>query len=73
MTIAELVKYIAEKEGKKSQVKIGDVREVVAVLSDLLHEIATDGDDGLDQVDMIVAKLRANGKRRHKMKYPRAY
>lgn len=34
----ELTSYIAKKEGKKSQVKIGDIREVLSILSDLLFK-----------------------------------
>jgi hypothetical protein len=56
MTIKELVKYIAEHEGLKSQVKVGDVREVLGILSDLLYdESQLDGN--------TVEALIKNGKR----------
>ena len=34
-TIRELVNYVAKKEGKKSNVSVGDIREIVAIMSDL--------------------------------------
>lgn len=38
MTLNNLASAIAKKEGKKSQVKIGDVREILAILSDMIHD-----------------------------------
>lgn len=40
MTIRELASKIASKEGKKSQARICDIREILAILSDILvqHE-----------------------------------
>lgn len=38
MTMKELTSYIALSEGKKKSVQIGDVREVLAILSDMLYE-----------------------------------
>lgn len=37
MTIAKLVSHLAKSEGKKSQVKVGDIRELVAKISDFAH------------------------------------
>jgi len=37
MNIKKLASIIAKKEGKKSQVKIGDVKEMLGILSDILY------------------------------------
>jgi hypothetical protein len=36
--LKELVTEIAKREGLKSQVTVGNIREIVSVMSDLLHE-----------------------------------
>jgi hypothetical protein len=36
-TIRDLTSYIAKKEGKKSNVLIGDVKEVGSIISDLVY------------------------------------
>lgn len=36
MTIKQIVKLIVEAEGKKSQVSVGDVREIVGLVAELL-------------------------------------
>lgn len=36
MTIKELVKYLATHEGRKHQASVGDIREIVGILSDLV-------------------------------------
>lgn len=58
MTIKELVTKVALAEGKKLQAHVGNVREVIAILSDMmyLNHSVTD------------AMLR-NGKRRYKIKH----
>jgi ABC-type Fe3+ transport system substrate-binding protein len=66
-TIKDLVEYIATKEGGKSNVKIGDAREVVGIISDLVYEVSTE-DDGENQLEDFIKKLKANGKRRAKRK-----
>jgi hypothetical protein len=38
MTIKELASAIALAEGKKSQVKIGDIREILRIIADLMVE-----------------------------------
>lgn len=38
MTKAQLIKEICKREGKKSNVKIGDVREIISILSDIILE-----------------------------------
>lgn len=38
MSMRKLASKIAKTEGKKSQVKIGDVREIVGIISDLIYK-----------------------------------
>ncbi len=38
MTLKELTRLIALAEGKKSQVKIGDIREILRIIADLMVE-----------------------------------
>lgn len=38
MTLKELAAAIAAAEGKKNQVKIGDIREILRVIADLAVE-----------------------------------
>ena len=54
-TLTELYSAIAKREGKKSQVKIGDIREIIAILSDLMIKHPS-----------IHALLTKNGERRAK-------
>jgi hypothetical protein len=61
MTIKELVKFIVEKEGKKKEVSVGDVREIIAILSEVL---ATE-DGQIGRVETY-SNLVKNGKRRLK-------
>jgi len=37
-TMKQLTSYTVKKEGKKSQVKIGDVKEMLGILSDILYD-----------------------------------
>ena len=57
-SLKELTAEIAKLEGKKHESSVGDVREIIAVLSDLDHQ--TEG-----QVSALIAK---NGARRAKKK-----
>lgn len=38
MKVQELASKIAHKEGHKSQARIGDVREIIGIISDLTYE-----------------------------------
>jgi hypothetical protein len=58
MTLLEIVRHIAKHEGLKSVVKVCDVREIVAIMSDLIVK-----DNG-----ETVLTLVANGKRRKEKK-----
>ena len=53
MTYANLVSKVAMLEGKKSQVTVGDIREIMSILSDMLY---SDPD--------VLLVLLANGKKR---------
>ena len=55
MKINKLCSLIAKREGKKHQATIGDVREIVGIVSDVIWT-STD----------TLAELLANGKRRAK-------
>ncbi len=61
MTLKELATLIAQKEGKKSQVRIGDVREILGIMSDL---VSLSPQVALDTLNALVS----NGKRRAKKK-----
>jgi hypothetical protein len=55
MTIQKLASEIAKREGKKSQARIGDIREILGILSDVAVE------------DMrVLYSLVVNGCRRRK-------
>lgn len=60
MNIQGLVKFLAEREGRLSQVSIGNLREIVGIFSDLIYN--SEG---------IVGILYANGKRRSKRRCTR--
>lgn len=53
MTITHLASEIASREGKKIQVSVGNIRELLAILSDKIIEDPT-----------IIALLIKNGERR---------
>jgi hypothetical protein len=59
MKIKEIVSEIAKREGKKSQVKVGDVREVIGHLADMFQE------SGSDVIQALIT-LGVNRKRRKK-------
>jgi hypothetical protein len=60
MNLQGIVKFLCEREGKLSEVSVGNMREIVSLMSDLVY-----GSDG------ITAVLYANGKRRSKKKKTR--
>lgn len=55
MTIKQIVKEICKREGLKSQTSIGNVREIVGHLSDLIA----------DKYAEVVLPLYKNGLKRH--------
>lgn len=56
-TMKDLATAIAKQEGKKTQARIGEVREILSVLSDMIY---------LDSV--LIELLINNGKKRAKKK-----
>jgi hypothetical protein len=44
MNLRQLAQEIAKREGGKSQVKIGDIREVIKILADIIYEDATNNE-----------------------------
>jgi hypothetical protein len=58
MTINKLASLIAKKEGKKTQARIGEVREILGILSDMIYEGA----------EPICVSLYNNGEKRAKKK-----
>lgn len=61
-TMRTLANAIAKHEGKRHQASIGDVREILAILSDLIYE-----DWAGDQYRMTFACLLKNGARRNRL------
>ena len=61
MTIKQLAAQIAKIEGKKSQARIGDIAEILSILSDMAWEKL-----GLD--DSPLETLVKNGQKRSKRK-----
>jgi len=57
MKLNELASLVAKKEGKKKQVLIGDIREVIGIFSELIV-----------QDPSVLELLIKNGKRRLKIK-----
>lgn len=57
-TIQQLASAIAKKEGHKSQARIGDIREILAILSDMTY----------DSADVIQTLVKNGITRRKRMK-----
>lgn len=53
MTIQKLASEIAKREGKKSQARIGDIREIIKTLCTLEAEMITSGSDAVGPLDVI--------------------
>lgn len=66
MNINKLASEIAKREGKKTQARIGEIREVLAILSDILHEEFSARNFN------TFANIYNNGKRRSKTKTKRS-
>lgn len=60
-TIKELASYIAKLEGKKTQARIGEIREELGILSDAFYEH--------DDTWALTSLLVNNGYKRAKRKY----
>ncbi len=60
MTLRELASEIAKEEGKKHQAVVGDVREIISVISDIMYK------GGGDFTQNLARQLYKNGERRSK-------
>lgn len=45
MKINDIAKEIAKREGKKSQARMGDIKEILGILADMNYEITQKGPD----------------------------
>lgn len=59
MNIRQLASIIAKKEGHKSQARIGDIREILSILSDLSY-------NSPDPIQVIIQNGINRAKRRKK-------
>lgn len=64
MTLKELASKVAKIEGNKSQARIGDIREILGILSELFYM----GDEGFDESAPLGDMFYKNGQRRLKRK-----
>jgi len=70
MTIKKLASEIAKREGKKSQTQIGDIREILSILSDMIND---EYEKLCNENKSIVVSLVENGmKRARKMRKKKA-
>lgn len=58
-TMKEIATKVAKLEGKKTQARIGEIREILSILSDIMWE---------DEYHIVFDTLYKNGKRRAKKK-----
>lgn len=66
MTLNQLASKIALREGKKSQARIGDIREVLGIVADIFHEMLENND--VSGMDALVAAGAKRAKRKPKRK-----
>lgn len=64
ISVGQLVTMLTKKEGKIGQVKVGDMREVIAILSDLIYQDVIKAAD--HQMLGVISALFVNGRRRYK-------
>lgn len=67
MTINKIAKEIARREGKKSQARYGDIREILGILSDIIAENKTTT-GGFNSVVFSIALLGAKRSKKNKKK-----
>lgn len=64
MKIKQLVSHIAKFEGKKHEASVGDIKEIVGIISDLIYiESITE-----ERLSELVFALYSSGERRAKKK-----
>lgn len=59
--LKKLASEIAKREGKRSQARIGDIREVIAILCDVIHE-----DESCDLINAFHTAGSKRAKRKKK-------
>lgn len=62
-TIRALASELAKREGKKSQSRIGDIRELLGHLSDVVHEY-----EGSDIITLLIDNGEKRAKKKAKVK-----
>lgn len=63
MKINDIAKEIAKREGKKSQARIGDIREIISILTDMIY------DDRSGEILILLLNLSVRrGKKRNAKK-----
>lgn len=69
-TIKTLASVLAKREGKKSQARIGDIRELLGHLSDLFYEefMSLEFDGKAHLPTMILRNGRLRSKKKKKLK-----
>lgn len=67
MTINKLAKEIARREGKRSQARYGDIKEILGILSDIIAENKTTT-GGFNSVVFSIALLGAKRSKKKKEK-----
>lgn len=65
MTINKLAKEIARREGKRSQARYGDIKEILGILSDIIAENKTTT-GGFNSVVFSIALLGAKRNKKKK-------
>jgi hypothetical protein len=67
VTKAQLIKYICNKEGKKHQASIGDIREIISIIEDLIAEelvsLSYDLSDDISGIDFFSALSKSINKK----------
>ena len=64
MTIKKLAVEIAKREGKKSQARMGDVAEILGILSDIVWEEAETTPQKMSSLNALLNNGRKRNKRR---------
>lgn len=67
-TLSALYQEIAKREGKLKEVSIGNIREIVGILSDLIYEDSLDCTTRSRSSGGLYTKLLYNGTKRAKRK-----
>ena len=64
MSMKQVIKELALLEGKKVEVSVGNLREILALISDIFYQDLTSGDNPQYTYNILLK----NGKRRAKSK-----